>query len=97
MKRIIYRSKETGKIFRDCGYEELLRSCGSRDLIDKELHDFNSKQSDSYVEIVELDDVAEFYFRQSRRYNEELDSIANRLHSFAGDIDFIADEIEKYC
>lgn len=97
MKRIIFRSKETGKIFRDCDYEEVLRSRGSRDQIDKVLHDFNSKQSDSYVEIVELDDVAEFYLRQSMQHKEELDIIAGRLHNFARDIDCIADKIEKYC
>lgn len=96
MKKIIYRVKATGKISHDGDYDEYFRCCER--LSEKELAEtitaFNEKNENLFAEIVELDDVAEFYAKRAETYLGVPDDISKRLRDIASDIDDIATEIE---
>lgn len=95
MKKIIYRVKATGKISHDNDYDEYLRRCDR--ISEKELLEmitaFNEKQENLFAEIVELDDVAEFYAKRAEQHLNIPDDIAERLSDIGSRIVGIADEI----
>lgn len=96
MKKIIYRVKATGKISHDGEYDEYFRFWCNK-LSEKELAEritaFNEKNENLFAEIVELDDVAEFYAKRAEQHLNIPNDIAERLRDIASDIDDIADEI----
>ena len=95
MKRIIYRSKETGKIVRDGDYEDYLRALRSdEELLDKKIIEYNIKGRLFQAEIVELDDVAEFYAKRAEQRFNIPDDIAERLRDIESYIADIVSEIE---
>ena len=97
MKKIIYRVKATGKISHDGEYDEYFRFWCNK-LSEKELAEritaFNEKNENLFAEIVELDDVAEFYAKRAETYLDVPNDISKRLRDIASDIDNIATEIE---
>lgn len=96
MKKIIYRVKATGKISHDGNYEEYLRRCDrmSEEELVEMIAAFNEKQENLFAEIVELDDIAEFYAKRAEQHFNIPDDIAERLRDIASGIDDIATEIE---
>lgn len=96
MKKIIYRVKATGKISHDSDYNEYFRCCcrmSEKELLET-ITEFNEKQENLFAEIVELDDIAEFYAKRAESYLGVPDDISKRLRELASDIDDIATEIE---
>lgn len=84
MKVIIYRDKETKRIVRDAGDDyELLKARGKTDEdIAALVEEFNGRENcPQTVEIVELDEVAEFYRtqKQNRRGKESLQGGAGMI------------------
>ena len=97
MKKIIYRVKATGKISHDGEYDEYFRFwCNI--LSEKELAEritaFNEKQENLFAEIVELDDIAEFYAKRAEQHLDLPNDIAERLREIASSIDDIASVIK---
>ena len=96
MKKIIYRIKATGKISHDGDYDEFFRRC--QRLSEKELletiTEFNRNHENIFAEIVELDDIAEFYAKRAEQHFNMPNDISKRLRDIASDIDNIATEIE---
>lgn len=71
MKAIIYRSRATGKIVRDDGEYELLRARGRTDeeiaaLVEAHNSGEANKELGTSVELVELDELAQFYKNRQR-------------------------------
>ena len=95
MKKIIYRFRATGKISHDGNYEEYLRrrDIMSEKALAERITAFNKKQKNLFAEIVELDDVAEFYAERAEQHIDIPDDIAERLRDIASIIYGIADEI----
>lgn len=95
MKKIIYRVKATGKISHDSDYDEYFRRCYkvSEKKIAEMITAFNEKQENLFAEIIELDDVAEFYAKRAEQHLNIPNDIAERLRDIASDIDDIADEV----
>lgn len=56
---------------------------------------FNEKQENLFAEIIELDDVAEFYAKCAEQHFNIPDDIAERLRDMARIIYGIADEIDE--
>lgn len=90
MKRIIFRSKETGKIVCDGDYEGYARALHGEKLLNKKIIEYNREEHPFQAEIVELDDLAEFYAKRA----ELLDDITGRLRYIEGYIADIASEIK---
>lgn len=63
MKKIILRDPATGKIIGDKDYGELLSVFGSDQQLDNEIE--CRKRLGQPIEIVELDDVAEYYAKKA--------------------------------
>ena len=63
MKKIIVRDTETGKIIWDKDYGELLSVFGSEQKLDDEIE--CRKRLGQPIEIVELDEVAEYYAKKA--------------------------------
>lgn len=97
MKKIIYRVVATGKISHDGDYDEYLRRCDrmSEEELAEMITAFNEKQENLFAEIVELDDIAEFYAKRAEQQLNLPDDIAERLRDIASSIDGIASEIES--
>lgn len=97
MKKIIYRVKATGKISHDGDYDEYLRRCDrmSEEELAERMTAFNEKQENLFAEIVELDDVAEFYAKRAEQHLNLPDDIAERLRDIASRIDDLASEMEN--
>ena len=96
MKKIIYRIKATGKISHDGDYDEYFRRCikmSEKELLET-ITEFNRNHENIFAEIVELDDIAEFYAKRAETYLGVPDDISKRLRDIASDIDNIATEIE---
>lgn len=66
MKKIIYRDRATGKISHDGNYEDYLRVFHSEEQVAVKIAAFNKDQEDLFAEIVELDDIAEFYAKREK-------------------------------
>ena len=94
MKKIIYRVKATGKISHDVNYDEYLRYY-SEEQIAAKINEYNSEGRFFQVEIVELDDVAEFYAKRAEHHFNLPNDIAERLRDMASTITGIADVIEE--
>ena len=94
MKKIIYRVKATGKISHDGNYEDCLRAFHNEELIAEKINTYNKEGRILRAEIVELDDVAEFYAKRAESYLGVPNDISKRLRDIASDIDDIATEIE---
>ena len=94
MKKIIYRDKATGKISHDVNYDEYLRYFGEEQIAAK-INEYNSERRFLQAEIVELDDVAEFYAKRAEQHLNLSDEIAERLREIASKITDIADEIDE--
>lgn len=102
MKVIIYRDKETKQIVRDSGDDyELLKARGKTDEdIASLVEEFNGRENcHQTVEIVELDEVAEFYRTQKlNAYKEQLNDFAfmeDRLDELSRMIESYIDEAKK--
>lgn len=64
MKKIIYRDKETKEIKTETDYNSLCGACGlNAEEVAKSVDEYNKGDWGTTAEIVELDDVAEFYER----------------------------------
>lgn len=73
MKKIIYRDKETKEIKSQTDYNYLCGACGlNAEEVAESVDEYNKGDWGTTAEIVELDDVAEFY---ARRANQAIDSI----------------------
>lgn len=94
MKKIIYRVVTTGKISHDVNYDEYLRYYSDEQLVAK-INEYNREGRILQAEIVELDDVAEFYAKRAEQQLNLSDDIAERLRNIASRIDDIASEIES--
>lgn len=101
MKVIIYRDKETKKIVRDSSDYELLKARGKTDEdIAALVEGFNGRENcPQTVEIVELDEVAEYYMkRKLNAYREQLNDFAfmeDRLDELSRMIENYIDEAKK--
>lgn len=77
MKKIIYRDKETKEIKSQTDYNSFMRTHGlNTEEVTKSVDEYNKTDWDTTAEIVELDDVAEFYANRA-----EQAITANRLYS----------------
>lgn len=94
MKKIIFRVKATGKISYDGDYDVYLQSYKTERAFVDAITKFNESSTTSLAEIVELDDVAEFYAKRAEQRLNMPDDIAKRLHDIEGYIADIASEIE---
>lgn len=96
MKKVIYRVKATGKISHDGDYDEYLRCCNrmSEEEFAEMITEFNRNHENLFAEIVELDDVAEFYAKRVESHLNIPADIEERLREIASKITDIADEIE---
>ena len=56
--------------------------------------EFNRNHENIFAEIVELDDIAEFYAKRAETYFDVPNDISKRLRDIASDIDNISTEIE---
>lgn len=94
MKKIIYRDKETQKIKGETDYNFFVRVYGlNTEEVDKSVDEYNKCVWDTTAEIVELDDVAEFYANRaeqaivSNRFysqiSENLEDMKERTETFA--------------
>lgn len=102
MKVIIYRDKETKKIVRDGGDDyERLKECGKTDEdIAALVEEFNARENcPQMVEIVELDEIAEYYMtRKLNAYREQLNDFAfieDRLDELSRMIESYIDEAKE--
>lgn len=102
MKVIIYRDKETKKIVRDSGddYERLKARGKTDEDIAALVEEFNGRENcPQTVEIVELDEVAEYYrTRKLNAYKEQLNdfsSMEDRLDELSRMIENYIDEAKK--
>lgn len=94
MKKIIYRVKATGKISHDIDYEDYLRAFRSKEKVAEKINTYNREGKTLRAEIVELDDVAEFYAKRAERHLNMPADLEERLRDIARKITDIADEIE---
>lgn len=102
MKVIIYRDKETKQIVRDAGddYERLKERGKTDEDIAALVEEFNGRENCPLtVEIVELDEVAEYYMtRKLNAYREQLNDFAfmeDRLDELSRMIENYIDEAKK--
>lgn len=95
MKKIIYRVRATGKISHEGNYEDCLRTFHSDELIAEKINAYNKEGRILCAEIVELDDIAEFYAKRAEQRLNIPDDIAEQLRDMASRMTDIADEIEK--
>ena len=73
MKKIIYRDKETKEIKSQTDYNSFMRAYGlNTEEVAKSVDEYNKVDLDTTAEIIELDDVAEFY---ANRAEQAIDSI----------------------
>ena len=93
MKKIIYRVESTGRISHDVNYDEYLRYF-SEEQIAAKINEYNREERSLQAEIVELDDVAEFYAKRAEQHLNIPNNIAERLRDIASTITDIADVIE---
>lgn len=102
MKVIIYRDKETKKIVRDGGddYERIKERGKTDEDIAALVKEFNARENcPQTVEIVELDEIAEYYMTQKlNAYREQLNDFAfieDRLDELSRMIESYIDEAKK--
>lgn len=77
MKKILYRDKKTKEIKSETDYSSFMRAYGlNTEEVVESVDEYNKLDWDTTAEIVELDDVAEFYANRAERA-----IAANRLYS----------------
>lgn len=94
MKKIIYRYRTTGKISHDQNYADYLQMFRSEEQIAEIINAYNKDGKILCAEIVELDDIAEFYAKRAENHLNMPADIEERLREIASEITDIADEIE---
>ena len=111
MKKIIYRVKATGKISHDSDYDEYFRRCikmSEKELLET-ITEFNRNHENIFAEIVELDDIAEFYAKRAEladalikagvgaveEIKKEAEYWKNEATTARADIDDAVEEITK--
>lgn len=106
MKKIIYRDKETKKIKSETDYSSFMRVHGlSTEEVAKSVDEYNKGDWDTTAEIVELDDVAEFYARFANQaiasiksYSqiiENLEDMKEHAQNFAEYIEELIRKVEE--
>ena len=95
MKKIIFRNKKTGKISHDGDYEDHLREFRREEVLAEKVNAYNREGNILRAEIVELDDVAEFYAKRAEQRLNIPDDVAEQLRDMASRMTDIADEIEE--
>ena len=81
MKKIIYRDKKTKEIKSETDYSSFMRVYGlNTEEVAKSVDEYNKAGWDTTAEIVELDDVAEFYANRA-----EQAIASNRFYSQIGE------------
>lgn len=81
MKKIIYRDKETKEIKSETDYSSFMRAYGlNTEEVAKSVDEHNKTDWNTTAEIVELDDVAEFYANRA-----EQAIASNRFYSKIGE------------
>lgn len=95
MKKIIYRVRATGKISHDGDYYAYLRTYKTEKAIVDGITKFNESSPTCFAEIIELDDVANFYATRADQHFIGLDDIAERLRRIASSIEDISRELEN--
>lgn len=102
MKAIIRRDRTTGAIVDDLGEYEFLTAQGKTDeeiagLVGE--HNEKGKDKDRIAELVELDEVAQFYKAQHEEMSadefSELEFVAERLQDLASEIDGIIRRMKR--
>lgn len=103
MKKIIYRDKETKKIKSETDYNSFVRAYGlNTEEVAKSVDEYNKGGWDTIAEIIEMNDVAEFYANRAeqaiasnRFYSqicENLEDMKERTETFA---EYIEELIRK--
>ena len=93
MKRIIYRYRTTGKISHDAAPEDYQAVYNEEALV-KKINAYNREGTILRAEIVELDDVAEFYAKRAGQCLNTPEDIAEWLRDIASSFDAIASKLE---
>lgn len=95
MKKIIYRYRTTGKISHDQNYADYLQMFRSEEQIAEIINAYNREGRILRAEIVELDDIAEFYAKRAEQRLNIPDDIVEQLRDMASRMTDIADEIKE--
>ena len=106
MKKIIYRDKETKEIKSQTDYNSFVRVHGlNTEEVAESVDEFNKCDWDTTAEIVELDDVAEFYANRAeqaiasnRLYSqirENLEDMKERTETFAEYIEELLRKVKE--
>lgn len=100
MKVVIYREKATNKIIRESDDYNRLKNNGETDeQIEERVQQFNSRQENVISEIIELDEVAQFYrARHKERSADEfpkMEFVAESLRDLASEIDGIIRRMKR--
>ena len=93
MKRIIYRYRTTGKISHDAAPEDY-QAVYNEEKKKKKINAYNREGTILRAEIVELDDVAEFYAKRAGQCLNTPEDIAEWLRDIASSFDAIASKLE---
>lgn len=98
MKKIIYRFRSTGEISHDADPEDY-QAFYDEEALAKKINAYNREGKILRAEIVELDDIAEFYrTRKLNAYKEQLNDFAfmeDRLDELSRMIEGYIDEAKK--
>lgn len=106
MKKIIYRDKETKEIKSETDYNSICGAYGlNTEEVAKSVDEYNKTDWDTTAEIVELDDVAEFYANRAeqaiasnRLYSqirENLEDMKERTETFAEYIEELLQKVKE--
>lgn len=100
MKAIIRRDIATGKIVYDLGEYERLAELGKTDAeIAEMVEQFNEKSKEHTAELIELDEVAQFYKarKEERRAEQfyDLELIADKLQDLACELEGIVRRMKR--
>lgn len=93
MKKIIYRYRSTGEICHD-GDPEDYQAVYDEEALVKKINAYNREGKILRAEIVELDDITEFYAKRAGQCLNTPEDIAEWLRDIASTMTDIADEIE---
>ena len=94
MKKIIYRFRSTGKISHDADPEDFQTFYDEESLV-KKINAYNREGKILRAELVELDDIAEFYAKRAGQCLNTPEDIAEQLRNMADRMTDIADKIEE--
>ena len=105
MKKILYRDKETKEIKSETDYSSFMRAHGlNTEEVAKSVDEYNKTDWDTTAEIVELDDVAEFYASRAEQaiaaswmysqIRENLEDMKERTETFAEYIEKLLQKVK---